>query len=585
MLREPSPHVELRLKMPYQRRRLEVSAEKRERLFIRLSLGILVALIAFIALCWAGRRGYVQWQERRLVLRGNIAYDKGDYRTASLAARTALNLKKDSVGAARILAEIGEQNGDRSAVEWRRTIAEIDPHSPNAAIEWAKSALVFHDLATANSALQRVAEQDRGTAPYHATVALLAQARRDDAAAEAELSKAVELAPDDPSYQLLLAVQRLHSADPARHAEGEKTLKRLMAVPQQRAPATRALIADGLQKRINGPDLVALAEQLQSYPDATLIDKMMYLDFMRQAGDPNFSSYLTKLEKAAANDPIALTQLLSWMSVHSLNLLALDFLRSLPPDTEKQWPAPMAVANIYLHLKEWPKLLACTKDPWKQEFLRHAFISYALRGQEKDSAAQGEWAAAVREASDDSGKLISLLSLTADWRWEPESVDLLWELAKRPERQHEAITTLYQHYAKSNDTAGLHRVLLRLIALDPNNLNVQNNLAQISMLLGAQVEEARRSAADIYKKDSSNPAYVTTYAYAQLSQGNVKEAARAMNSLSEAQRADPSISAYYGLCLAAAKDPKAREFLEVGKQANLLPEEKALVEAALSRLK
>ena len=565
---------------------MEASAEKRERLYIKLSLGIFVALIAFVALCWAGKTAYVRWQEKRLVLRGNLAYDRGDYRSASLAARTALSIRPASIGASRLLAEIGEQTHDRTAVDWRRKVAELDSKSTQAKIEWAKAAILFGDPDSAGSILDGVPESARETPSYHATRALLGQARHDDATAESEWSKAIALAPNETSYRLQMGIQQLHSDDPSRHAAGSKALQDLEASGHDRTAVLRALIADGLQRKIDGRDLVVLARRLANCPDAQLTDKILYLDFMHQVQDPEFSRYLTEMEASVAKDPGALTQILSWMSAQNLNLIALDYLRSLPPGTENKWPVPLATANVYVHLKEWQKLVALTKaGGWKQEFLQHAFLSRALRGQQKDAASKTEWAAGVRDASNDSEKLLALLNLASEWRWEPETFDLLWELSKHPDKQREAIATLYQRYAKNNDTPGLHRVLVRLSEVEPESPNIQNNLAQISMLLNAQTDEARRTAAELYKKNPSNPAYASTFAYGLLTAGRVPEALKVMNSLSEAQRNEPSTAAYYGLCLAAAKDPKAREFLERGKSASLLPEEKALVDEALSRLR
>ena len=57
-----------------------------------------------------------------------------------------------------------------------------------------------------------------------------------------------------------------------------------------------------------------------------------------------------------------------------------------------------------------------------------------------------------------------------------------------------------------------------------------------------------------------------------------------MASLNEGQLRDPTISAYFGLCLAAVKDERAREFLDRGRSAILLPEERALVEKAFDAL-
>ena len=57
-----------------------------------------------------------------------------------------------------------------------------------------------------------------------------------------------------------------------------------------------------------------------------------------------------------------------------------------------------------------------------------------------------------------------------------------------------------------------------------------------------------------------------------------------MNTLSVEQLNNPTIGAYYGICLAAVRDEKARPYLDFAKQANLLPEEKALVDKAYASL-
>ncbi len=564
---------------------MEKSVDRTQRTFLRLTFGALAAIILVIALIWGGYDAYARWQERQLVRRATLAFEQGDYRTASLAARTALNLKANSIGASRMMAQLGERAGDRGALDWRRKIIQLQPQSLEDILAWARSAVLFNDLAMAERALGQVPEASRQTAGYHAVSALVAQGRHQDPKAETEWGEAVRLAPAEKAYQLQFGISQLRSPNPERHAAGEKALQSLREDSRYRIAATRALIAEGVTRQQTGHELVALARELQAYPEASLSDKILYLDFMHQVQDPGFSAYLTELEKSTAASPLSLTQLLSWMSIKNLNLVAVDFLKTVPAETRGKWPVPLAIADVYLHLKDWPQLAAATKDAtWKQDFLRHAFLAHALRAQDKTAAAEKEWAAAVKDASNDSNNLISLISLVSQWRWESETVDLLWALTKRPEKQNEAIVTLYRHYAKGKDTQGLYRVLLRLADSDPSNLDIQNNLAQISLLLNAQPDEARRTAADIYRKKPSNPAYATTYAYALLTKGSVREAEKVMNAMSEEQLRDPAVSAYYGICLAAAKDPRAREFLEAGKNATLLPEERALLEKALGRL-
>jgi hypothetical protein len=446
--------------------------------------------------------------------------------------------------------------------------------------------LQFHDPATTERALSRVDESAKRTAAYHAMAALLAQSRKQDGGAESEWSEAVRLAPDEKKYQLQLGILRLRAPDIDRHNSGEQTLLALRQDRSQRLPATRALISDGIARRQNAQGLLQLARELQAYPEATAADRLLFLDILHQLQHQEFSSYLASLEKDFAANSANLSALLSWMSQNNLNLLALDYLKSIPPADLEKWPLPLNIAHIYARLKDWPSVENVTKTAnWRDfEFLRHAFLARALRGQEKPAAAEREWAAALKSGSVQSEATLALVETISEWRWDSEMVELLWILAKYPEKQRDAFQALYRYYTRTADTQGLYRVLVRLADLDPANLDVQNNLAQVSLLLNAKPDESRRVAGDVYRKNPSNPAYATTYAYSLLTKGDAQAAGKIMSSLTEEQLREPAISAYYGVCLAALKDERARQFLDAGRKAALLPEEKALIEKALAKL-
>ena len=564
---------------------MEKSVERTQRTVIRLSFGILLGIILLVAAIWGGHDLYLRWQEKRLVRRATSDIERGNERDASLAARSILNMKPNSASAARIMAQLAERVGERAALDWRRKAVQSDPNSVDDALALVRCAVQFNDLATAERTLAGVSENARNSAPYHEAAARFAQAKHEDAKAEAEWSEAVRLRPDDTSFQLQLASLRLHSNDPQRRAQGEAALNALRVDPAQRSAATRTLIGAGLERHDDLQRLMELARELQSYPEATWNDRFVYLDFLHDLKDPKFTDYLTELEKAAPSKPSSLAALLSWMTKNNLNLLALDYAKSLPPESLQNWPVPLAMADAYVRLRDWPKLEASTtKANWGRfESLRHAYLARALREQQKAVGAEHEWGAAVKDATN-SESLVLLIQPVSEWGWEKETTDLLWALSKHPEKQNDALVALYQHYAKSGDTQGLYRVLLRLSELDPTNLNVQNNLAQVSLLLNANPEVARRAAADVYHKAPTNPAYMTTYAYSLLTQGNAKEALRIMSSLNESQLNDATISAYYGIFLAANGDEKARAYLDFGKKANLLPEEKGLIDKAYASL-
>ncbi len=124
-------------------------------------------------------------------------------------------------------------------------------------------------------------------------------------------------------------------------------------------------------------------------------------------------------------------------------------------------------------------------------------------------------------------------------------------------------------------------MLVRLEKVDPDDPRIQNNLAQVSLLLNVDVKHARAVAAQLYRKEGSNPAYTSTYAFALYTKGDAKGALKIMNGLSQSELHDPPIAAYYGVVLVATgKAEKAKEYLKLARAAKLLPEESRLVAKA-----
>src|SRR5260370_20401377 len=140
---------------------VEKSVERTQRTVIRFSFGILLGIILLTAAIWGGHDLYVRWQEKRLVRRATFDIEHGNERDASLAARSILEMKPSSAPAARIMAEFVEHAGERSALDWRRKVAQLDPHSVDDALALVRSAVQFNDIATTQRALAAVAENAR----------------------------------------------------------------------------------------------------------------------------------------------------------------------------------------------------------------------------------------------------------------------------------------------------------------------------------------------------------------------------------------------------------------------------------------
>ena len=566
---------------------LEIQSEKNERRFIKLIVGGLVSSILVVVLVYAGVHFFHRWQERHLIRRAAAYLSGGDMKLAALSARRAFQMNPANAEATRALAQIADRAGDRTALEWWRKVLDLQPHNTEDALSLVRSALRQNDLAAAEKALDGLDEAAKRSAGYHAASGRLEEIKKHPVEAERHWAEASAIAPDNTSYQFQLALIRLGSNDQAKRESARQVLEHLRADPKQRAAATRTLILDGMAHHEEAQSTQTLASELQSYPEALFSDHLLYLEILRKLHDPGFAEYLGKLQKDAASNPADLASLLSWMSGNETAVAAIDFAKTLPAESVGKWPVSPALAAAYVSLKDWPGLehLTSTAEWPPFDFLRHAYLSRALRGQDKKLPAEQEWLAAQKEASAQPQSLLLLARTAAAWGWEAETVDLLWILAKSEDTKLEALQTLYQHYAKLGDTTGLYRTLLRLVEALPNDLALQNNLAQISLLIGADVERARKVAAETRGKEPLNGAYVATYAFSLYTHGDLKGALQAMDQLTQDQLRDPSVAAYYGVVLAAAgQKEKAREYLRRAAEATLLPEEKALVEKAESTL-
>jgi hypothetical protein len=481
----------------------------------------------------------------------------------------------------RVMAQLAEKMHDRVALDWRRKVLQLEPNSTADAIALSDCALQFGDARAAEKTLAGIHPAGKNTAEFHAAAARLAKARKDATEAKREFAEARHLAPGNESYELEYALACLDESNAATRAKAVAMLERLRGSPAQRTAATRALLLDGAVHRHDPEELRNLARELQSYPEASFADRLLYLDVLRQLGDRAYPASLSQIEKDASAKPVDLGALLSWMNLNNMSLVAVDFVKSLPVEVLSTWPVPLALAEAHSKLGDWSDLqkLAQTANWGESEFLRHAYLARAFRGKNEATAATHEWTEATRAASARPQSVLMLARMIYDWGWKNESIDLLWQLTKYAEMQFEALRALYVYYQKGHHTQGLFRVLSRLNEIDPDDVKVQNNLAQISLLLGVDLDRAGKRAAELYRKESSDPAYVSTYAFSLYAKGDAQGAVNAMSNLRADQLEEPSLAAYYGIFLAANGEKlKARSYLARGKQADLLPEEKDLVE-------
>lgn len=522
------------------------------------------------------------WQQRRLVAEANALVNQGDYRRASLNARRLLQINPNNADACRILARLSEKAGSRSALQWRRRVMELGAATPNDLILLARAAIKFEDPAMADVAMSKLPENAKETAEYHALLADIAFAQRDGVEMERQLSEAARLDPANKDYAMRLAALRLGASDRALRAQGKQTLVEMQNDPSLRREATRFLAEDALRQNLTLTAL-ELARQLDSFPDKTYADRLLLLTALDAAKDNAFPAFLEEMKTSSLDDPEQAAALLTWLNMHRRAAGAIAWSAQLQPGIIGHKLVQIALSDSYVSVRDWTGLqrLVNSGNWGTVDFLRNALHARALRelGNQPGSAAQ--WNEALKKVAADARQALSLAETVEKWGWRAEAIELLWMVAKDPARGGDALRDLYSYFAKNDDTENLYRVLLHEIERRPDDRNVQNNFAQLSLLLNLNAERGQKVAREVYEKDPKNPAYASTYAFALHTQGDTKKALKIFEALTPEQLQKPEIAAYYGIMLAAAGDQvRAAEFLDLGEKATLLPQEKALIEKA-----
>ncbi len=555
--------------------------EKIQRSLLKI-VGWTLAIIVLLSVGGVfGLRSFRAWQERRLVAQANALVNEGDLKRASLNARRVLQLNPQNPDGCRIMARIAEKAGLRTAVEWRRRVMDLGVANVEDLILLARDGVRYEDRVTADIAIGKLPAEAKNRADYHALMADLAFAQRDGVEMERQLSEALRLEPTNKDYILRLAAMRLGANDPSTRETGRQTLLELQKDPKLRRQATLQLAEDALRQK-DFATAVNLARELDALPDKTFADRLVLLSALQVSGDPGFRALLTELENTAADDAERASAVVTWMNSHMMPAEAVEWAPKLPTAVAGRL-VPIALSDSYVTLKDWAGLqrLVKTGNWGNVDFLRNALSARALRelGNETESAAQ--WREAVRKVTGNTRQILLFVETVQQWGWRPEVIELLWLAAKDPVKGDEALRSLYQYFAKNGDTQNLYRVLVHRYEAHPQDLNLQNNLAQVSLLLNADAARAQRLARDLFDKDPANPAYVSTYAFALYAKGDTKKALATIEKLGDEQRHQPEIAGYYGVILAEAGDrARASEFLELAATANLLSEEKALIEKA-----
>jgi tetratricopeptide (TPR) repeat protein len=553
-----------------------------------------LALIGLVAVLVLGATGVVVWRrvitpirQHRMIERGRTLIEAKDLKQAELAVARALQLNPKDPVATRLMLQLAESAGSKNALYWYKSISFLEPGVVENHLAWARAALKFNEVSVAEQALQGVSEAGRQTAEYHDLMGQIAQASGQLPNAEAHFAAAVQREPNNEEYQLHLGVLHLRLPDQTLRANAQTAMERLAANPKYFRTASRALLENALEAK-EWDKALSLAKQLQGAPGAPFEDRLHYLALLRRFQRPEFYSYLSEVEEISTANPENVGALISWLNSNGLVLIAVDWSKRLPEDLKSKMPVPAAIGESYATQLDWETLLPLVTDTnWEYaDFLRLAFLARVQREKGDERAALNSWHAAVQACMDHPERYIMLARYATSWGWEEEIRDLLWIVARGSTNQQWAMDALFQYYLNKRDSGGLLNISNRMLEVNPQNTAAMNNVVLLSLLRSTNIDQSISMATTAYNKEPTNAGLASTYAFALHLQGKTEDGLKILRGLGEKALEDPSFAAYFGLLLVEGGKPdEARKYLEIAKGGKLLPEEEALVNKALEKLR
>jgi Flp pilus assembly protein TadD len=546
---------------------------------------IIIFLCCTVALLtgYAGYRGYKVWKQNRMMNLAHAFAAKGDGRNVLLCVQQVLRSNPRNLEASRMMAALLEAGRSPGALVWRSQVVELNPKSLDDRLALAQSAMMFRDYMVATNALEGVDQAGRKTAAYHNVAGAVAAAANQRAEAEAHFFEAARLEPTNPVPQLNLAVVRLYSTNEPVRAEARTTLMSISSSsPALRCQALRELVVDSLRSRQTNAAL-ALSRELVEQTNSTFSDRLLRLDVLQGSQNAEFKPALAAFQREAGTNTAKIYELNMWQMARIGPTETLAWLRSLPMNLQTNQPVALFFAECYTALQDWRGLQNSLKqEDWTElEFVRHAYLSRALRGQDLTAAATAEWGLALKTANGQKASLVMLLRMAARWGWQSDAEELLWTIVNQYPGEKWAFGALNQALFADGRTRSLMSLYSQELKRSPSDLGMKNNLAMTALLLDAQEQKPYELAREVSEKAPTNAAFVSTYAFSLHRQKKDAEALKVIERLKPQELQNPSIAGYYGLILkATGNGAKARVYLDLAAKGHLLPEEKKLFEQA-----
>jgi tetratricopeptide (TPR) repeat protein len=521
-----------------------------------------------------------RWLANRYANKAEILAKNGAHQAAHVAALKALEYDPENLRTLEALLSEIPESSPNELLFVRARIGDLKPNDQENLGQLALLAISQGQWMVASKVIDQLEKVQSNPIVTLELRARLAAGQNDFADAEQQAQLLLQRDPKNPAGRLIRLIARIDRGNASSRAEAEADLQDLLTLEPFKLEALRGLrqlaILNTEFARAKGYSESIIAAAEARFDDWLTHGEILFEDHPEQV--PEILKLITPHAQA---DPQALAAIALWLR----KIGCVDLVQPWVDQTEALRKNPvtaqMIQADTLMFRKAWPELGAFL-IPLKWgglEFYRLALLARSFR--ERNESFAIYWNAATTEALKEENSSMKLAEIIATWNgWEPQRDEFLWSIAQKfPSEMRRVLSTLNQFYQGQKNTTGLLRVSEELIRVYPSNEMVKNNLAFFSLLLNTQTDRSLRLMEELYAAHPKAPEIASTYSLAMLRKRDFKKALEVLEQLPAEARNNNAIAPYYAAALAAnGRGPEALQVKQSINQADLLPEEKQLLE-------
>jgi predicted Zn-dependent protease len=500
-------------------------------LYQRLLIGGLIAVFLVAAACsvpWVYGKAKL-WRARHLVYQAQdlFAAQKRSDGVGKLMAAFALEPRDPVV--VRALADDQLAAHDPNAVAAYRLLTELPNATRDDRRDAARGLLAYGDAKTARAMVQVLMGSSPGAEDYALQAQVQWQARQ-TADALASARQAVEMAPGDRSDQLLLAQMLALSNDPALQSDAKGRLLDLAAGADLESLKALELLA-----RFPGLDPVTARQTLEQLRAHPLLDdegRFAAWELERRLADRPPAEILQEAADFFRNAEVERRAVAGrWLNEQGAPELVVGL--STPKEALGSRALFLVRVDALASVKDWAEVQKEMLDPHVPLAPALVYLFRARAAQELGDAGESEvdWNRAREAASGDPNLLSYLGHYAAKLGLYDEAKATYIAMIGHADEALDGYTALLQLEAGHDpDTTTLET--LRQMTIDlPNLPEAKNDWAYLSLLLNANIDDAKATAQTLVADHPEMLAYRSTLALGYLKEKDPADAVKVYDGL------------------------------------------------------